>query len=183
MRRAAIVAATVCLTAFIPGCGSETMTAIQPRMNVASSPSASVSRPIGGHCTTSYEVSDFVFLPPLNDDVLVSLIATHTGQCLMSHLGAATVVKRETVLFDAQGGHLVNGATTFRAANGDELQALESADLSFLDAEGEFSFTGSWLISDGTGRFAGASGRLDFAGAGSTVTSTTERSFQGRISY
>jgi hypothetical protein len=182
MRRAAIVAATVCLTAFIPGCGSETMTAIQPRMNVASSPSASVSRPIGGHCTTSYEVSDFVFLPPPNDDVLVSLIATHIGQCLMSHLGAATVVKRETVFFDANGAHLVDGAVTFRAASGDELQALESADLRF-DAEGGFSFTGSWAISGGTGRFAGASGRLDFAGTGSTVTSTTERSFQGRISY
>lgn len=138
MRRIATVAATVCLTALIPGCGSEAITAIQPRLNVASSPSASVSRPIGGQCTTSYEVSDFVFLPPPNDDVLVSLVATHTGQCLMSHLGAATVVKRETVFFDANGGHLVNGAVTFQAANGDELQALESADLSVLDADGAF---------------------------------------------
>jgi hypothetical protein len=168
--------------------GALTSCANDPTGPVADRPSTAItaaapSRVISGRCNTSYEVSNQVFLPPPNEDVLVSLTATHTGTCLIAHLGRTTLANVETVVFDESGVHLSGNAVTFTAANGDQLRASETADLGAFDAEGGFTATGTWTFSGGTGRFAGASGRVDFIGSGSVVTSTTERSLKGWISY
>src|ERR1044071_7767524 len=144
---------------------------------------AAPSRVMSGRCSTTYEVSDVVFLPPPNDDVLVSFTATSAGNCLIAHLGLTALAMVEPVLFDAAGAHIRGGAATLTAANGDVRRSLTSADIGLLDAEGGFAVTGSYTFTGGTGRFAGASGKADFTGSGSTVAWTTERSLQGRITY
>jgi hypothetical protein len=138
---------------------------------------------MSGRCSTSYVVSNLVFLPPPNDNVLVSFTATHTGSCVMTHLGVASLVKTETVVLDPNGGHVRDGVMTFTAPNADQLWATESSDIVPPDATGAFSATGFWTFTGGTGRFEGASGRVDWNATGSIVTSTTERSFRGWITY
>jgi hypothetical protein len=138
---------------------------------------------MAGTCKTSYQVDHLAFLPPPNDNILVSLTATHTGTCEMGHLGLTTLTKSETVTFDQAGGHVRGGQATFIAANGDELRGIESADLGAPDANGVFRFTGSWTFVGGTGRFDEASGIVEWSGTGSIPAGTTERSFRGWISY
>jgi hypothetical protein len=166
----------------LASCANDPTGPVADRLSTAIT-AAAPSRVISGRCNTSYEVSNPVFLPPPNQDVLVSLTATHTGTCLIAHLGLTVLAEVETVVFDESGVHASGNAVTFTAANGDQLKASETAELSPLDAEGGFTSTGAWTFTGGTGRFIGASGRVDFTGSGSVVTSTTESTFQGQIKY
>jgi len=163
------------------------MTACDQAPNrVTAPPAATVSvasRGVVGRCQTTYVVTDRVFLPPPNDGVLVQLSATHVGTCEMGHLGRTGLVKVETVTFDQTGGHVRDARATFTAANGDQLFGTESAELGTLDENGTFPFTGSWTFNGGTGRFANAAGLVVWTGSGSILTNTTERSFEGWISY
>jgi len=155
---------------------------IAPRgMPTASTSTA--SRGMSGKCETTYQVSNLTFLPPPNDNVLIGLTATHTGTCSMGHLGLATLAKVETVTFDQTGGHVRGAAVTFTAANGDQLRGVETADLGAPDNDGVFRFAGSWTFNGGTGRFAAATGQVFWSGSGSIPASTTERTFEGWISY
>jgi hypothetical protein len=138
-------------------------------------------RPMRGTCETHYELSDFVFLPPPEDDVLVSVRAAHRGTCQLAHLGRSTVTLNEMVTF---GSAILGTATgTITAADGDEIFITEAVEILEFEQNGDFPLVGSWTITGGTGRFVGASGRLDFTGRGSTVSNTTQRDLHGSISY
>jgi len=104
------------------------------------------------------------------------IISVHvTGDGEATHLGRTAT---ETT---NQMGNVLTGATTatyhFTAANGDEVVA--EFDFVALPTPTGFTFTGTWEITGGTGRFTNASGsgtlegRADFTGPTNGVGSFT----------
>jgi hypothetical protein len=100
------------------------------------------------------------------------IISVHvTGNGEATHLGRTATETTD------QEGNLLTGATTatyhFTAANGDEVVA--ELDFVALPTQTGFTFTGTWEITGGTGRFTNASGsgtiegRADFTGPTSGV--------------
>ena len=159
------------LAGAIGGCQSEGN--VGPDRADPSLAAKGTNRPMSGRCSTSYTVSN---------PSPTGLEADHVGTCTLTHLGRATLVKHEVVDFTGP-LPVVHGNGTLTAADGDRLELAESAELSGLDPNGGFTFTGTWTFSGGTGRFQHASGQADFTGSGSAATNTTERTLSGRISY
>ena len=141
------------------------------------------NRGITGNCTGTYSVSDPVFLPPPNDDELASFIATVGGECNLGHLGHSTMSARLLITFDSDGIHEHDDPVTLVSAAGDELHLLETAEIGDFKEDGSFSFSGTWVVAGGTGRFEHATGTVALSGSGNTDEFTTNRKVRGWISY
>jgi hypothetical protein len=139
------------------------------------------NRPISGRCSTSYTVSNPVFLPPDNE-VLLSFEVDDRGTCQLSHLGATTFTAHAVIRFDSQNpqsaGHVV-----LRAANGDELFVDEVGEIISNPETPFFGLNGQMTFSGGTGRFANAIGTATRRGTGSTADNSTAFTIEGTISY
>jgi hypothetical protein len=106
--------------------------------------------------------------------------ATHLGKVTASsvHCGVIDPTTRRIVVT----GHQL----VFTAVNGDTITAAFSG-LTAPTGPSTYSFTGSYTVTGGTGRFAGATGGGDLAGslAGSPATGLLEGEMTavGRLSY
>jgi hypothetical protein len=113
------------------------------------------------------------------------LTLTGSGVGHASHLGKVTLSTSETLDFAASPGSLViqDGQMVMVAANGDELRwAYEGIGL-LPDEQGISEFTGTFVITGGTGRFTDAAGSGTFQGTGNAVTGLAIVSYQGTIAY
>ena len=111
------------------------------------------AEPLSGTCV-SEDAQPPVFTPPFSLDQVI------TGTCQFSHLGRTNMRLLQHVSL-ATGA--ASGAVTFTAANGDALTVTESTSSADIGPMRK-SFTGTAVITGGTGRFANATGRLDLAG-------------------
>ncbi len=113
-----------------------------------------------------------------------------TGQ--MSHLGRVELFLTQCSYFGPDGKVISDGTTTFTAANGDELVIAQHATSQIVgDADG-FTLEGTWIVADGSGRFAQATGSGEIGAVGdipSDVTvfdlpvGATLWNFTGKIAY
>jgi hypothetical protein len=181
--RGATLFLAVCQAVLLAGC-SESSNAPTSASDPAGPPALDRFRtaPISGVCETSYELSNFQFLPPPNETLLSRADYDDGGPCQLSHLGAGTLANSGSIEFTPTIGH-GRGTFTITAANGDRLEGTEEVDYLQPDADGHFGFHGVRVITGGTGRFAGAQGTLTMTGIGSSVESTTQQSHAGRLQF
>ena len=113
------------------------------------------------------------------------LSLTGTGGGHASHLGRVTLSTTETLDFVTSPGTLVSrdGRMVMVAANGDELHWSYEGTGALPDEEGISEFTGTFVITGGTGRFSEATGGGTFQGTGSTATGVATVSYSGAIAY
>lgn len=114
---------------------------------------------------------------------VLTLMGSGVGHA--SHLGNVTVSTTETLDFVTSPGSLVirDGTMVMVAANGDELRWAYEGSGSMPDAQGVSAFSGTFLVTGGTGKFADATGSGTFDGTGSTLTGVAIVSYLGRIAY
>ena len=166
----------------VAACSSDSPDLVAPDLAVRATVNHPIDRPLQGKCNTVMEFSDMVFLPPPNDDVLVSEHVHHEGTCIFSLIGKSRLVKDETVDFTVFPVR-ANAELTLTTAAGDHLTGSERADVWPPNDDSIFEFVGTWTFIGGTGRFANATGYADFTGNGSLDDLTTQRSLNGRLSY
>lgn len=110
---------------------------------------------------------------------------TEGGSGTAVHMGAVAWASAETVNFCTnQAGADVAGEFVFTAANGDQL-AGRYVTLAHPDvAAGQITFNGTWKVTVGTGRFAGAVGEGTLSGQGSLAPPfDVSATFIGAIAY
>ena len=139
-----------------------------------------VSLPFSGACQTRFQV-----LSPPNIFPLQLHIVSH---CLFSHLGLTTGSTSQTVT--APGPPigqtlplLISNTTTYRAANGDLLNAVFVGGGTLDLVTGDVAFSGKETFNGGTGRFAGASGSDSLEGSASNATNTGEFTVRGTLTF
>jgi len=138
--------------------------------------------PLSGVCRTTFQLTNLAFQAPPNGNELASADYEDTGACQLSHLGSATLHNSGSIDFTVLPA-IGRGSFTLTGANGDRLEGTEEIDFLEPDAAGLFGFTGTRVVSGGTGRFAGAHGSLPVSGSGSNVTGATDQSLSGRLSF
>ena len=161
----------------LAGCAGDTSIAAAPSARAANLASAAgsasrtpASRSIAGHCDLT--VAPLPSSPPL-------IRQTDAGTCQFSHLGRTTL---EGVLEINVATGTQRGERTLTAANGDELY-MEIAGTSTPSGPGLVSFSATFTIVGGTGRFANATGLGRAEGTANLVTSRTSSTFDGWIVY
>jgi hypothetical protein len=176
MKPNTIIHRTLTITIFL---GVSAFTGIAP-FAWAKPIQAGVSRPFSGGCQTRFEVLS----PPNSFPVQL-----HIGsQCNFSHLGLTIGSSSQTVVpAGAPAGQtlplLISNMTTYRAANGDQLNAMFVGG-GLLDlVTGDVTFSGKETFNGGTGRFAGASGNDSLEGSASNAVSTGEFTVRGTLTY
>src|SRR5437868_4566982 len=83
----------------VAACSPDSSNPVAPDLTVRASVNHPVDRPLQGNCNTVMEFSNIVFLPPPNDDVLVSENVHHEGTCILALLGKSRFVSDVTVDF------------------------------------------------------------------------------------
>jgi hypothetical protein len=113
------------------------------------------------------------------------LTLTGSGVGHASHLGNVSVSNTETLDFVTSPGGLAirDGRMVMVAANGDELHWAYEGAGSLPDTQGVSAFSGTFLVTGGTGRFADATGSGTFYGTGDTVTGVANVAYHGTIAY
>ena len=113
------------------------------------------------------------------------LTLTGSGVGHASHLGNVTASTTETLdLVTSPGGVVIrDGRMVMVAANGDELHWAYDGVGSLPDAQGVSTFSGTFLITGGTGRFADATGGGTLQGTGNSITGVASVSYQGTIDH
>ncbi len=130
------------------------------------------------HVPTPFRGSCDLIVTPLPSTPPI-IRQTDTGPCRLSHLGRATL---EGVLeIDLTTG-TQTGTRTLTAANGDELY-LSVVGTSGPAGPGLVSFTASFTIDGGTGRFADATGTATGEGIANLMTRETSTTIEGEIVY
>ena len=102
-----------------------------------------------------------------------------TGSGIATHLGAITIAGPSRVnLIDAT----QTATSTLTAANGDQLVLDIDGTVQFTgpDPADPVTFSGSWMVQSGTGRFQNASGRGTYSG--SAAGPTGDLSLTGSLS-
>jgi hypothetical protein len=149
---------TVLLSLALAACANDN-TATGPRpglaaLSIAGAANRDVSAvPLSGTCT-SEDAQPPVFTPPFFLDQVI------TGTCQFSHLGRTTMQLRQHVNLSTAAA---TGTVTFTAANGDMLTVAQSSVSTDIGPMSK-SFTGTAVITGGSGRFANASGSLSLNG-------------------
>jgi hypothetical protein len=131
---------------------------------------ASAPRPFAGRCELT--VTPLPSSPPL-------VRQADTGTCQLSHLGRtkyAGVLELDLV------ARTQRGERTLTAANGDELRMVV-AGTSTPSGPGLVSFSATFTIVGGTGRFANATGQGRAEGTANLITSKTSVSLDGWVDY
>lgn len=142
-----------------------------PAVDPAVAAGGAARTPIKGSCEIR-TVEAQVTTPPV-----VRLITT--GTCHYSHLGltrADAVQLLNPILGTSE------AEVTYTAANGDILLATNSGRFT-PSSSPTVSTVGVTTITGGTGRFAGATGRLDGEGTVNLATGVAVFSFEGWIAY
>lgn len=156
------------------GCGGDVSTTTTPSAVTASSARVGgqefTPRPIAGRCELT--VAPLPSSPPL-------IRQTDTGTCQLSHLGRT---KYEGVLELDLVARTQRGERTLTAANGDELH-LVTVGTSAPSGPGLVSFTATFTIVGGTGRFANATGQGVAQGTANLITSKTSVALDGWVAY
>lgn len=138
--------------------------------------SASSLRPAGGHCDT-----DITNLPPIAGDP-PNLLRLHIEYvCQLKHLGRATAIVEQIVIFTSATTAIAFNTGTYTAANGDKLFASWTGTSTSIGPD--VTFSGPETYAGGTGRFVGASGSAWVAGTASFVTNTGQFKSEGTLSY
>lgn len=111
------------------------------------------------------------------------LQGTTTGAGVAAHLGKVTGTATDCIIpgdsvYTFTGGHLV-----LTAANGDTLTADYSGSLTPTTAPAVFTLAGSYRITGGTGRFAGATGTGYMQGVNNIVSGAGAYTLNGEIAY
>ena len=127
-------------------------------------------RPIAGRCELT--VAPLPSTPPL-------IRQTDTGTCQLSHLG---MTKYEGVLELDLVARTQHGERTLTAANGDEVH-LTTVGTSAPSGPGLVSFTATFTIVGGTGRFANATGQGVAEGTANLITSKSSVALDGWVAY
>ena len=130
----------------------------------------SAPRPFGGRCDLT--VAPLPSAPPLIRQI-------DTGTCQLSHLGRT---KYEGVLELDLVARTQRGERTLTAANGDEVH-LTTVGTSAPAGPGLVSFTATFTIVGGTGRFANATGEGRAEGTANLTTNKTSVAMDGWIDY
>ena len=158
----------------LAGCTGDATTPPPPSAVTASlvrgADDASPPRPFAGRCELT--VAPLPSSPPL-------IRQTDTGTCQLSHLGRT---KYEGVLELDLVARTQRGERTLTAANGDELR-LVTVGTSAPSGPGLVSFTATFTIVGGTGRFANATGRGVAQGTANLLSSKTSVSLDGWVAY
>ena len=145
---------------------------------VAAVSASSVTRPMSGSCVTAP-----VLVPPSSPGALFGV--TITGTCRFTHLGRTDMAARQDV-FAGPGGLSLAGHAVYTAANGDLLETSYSGPVQ-QTGPASVSFSGTETIVGGTGRFAGATGSVRYAGEAVTappgVPGVGAVSVDGSITY
>jgi hypothetical protein len=112
-------------------------------------------------------------------------LGTTSGAGLASHLGRVAATSTEVLDFTASPGRVTvrDGQLVMVAANGDELHWSYGGGGPLPDASGTTPIAGTFVITGGTGRFAGASGGGTVEGLASVVTNIVSLSYRGTISH
>jgi len=168
--RISLVAALITIT--LTGCTTDQIS--NPSAQSPDSPSLSKEapseRPLKGEC-------DVAAVFTSETELLI------VGTCELSHLGHTTVVAYQTI--DPNSFPIAyTNATTYTAANGDELRTTDIGTAT--PGPDGLTLSGAVTVIGGTGRFTNASGTADLTGAvaftGPSSTAGTY-SLSGRFSY
>jgi hypothetical protein len=111
--------------------------------------------------------------------------ALFTGTGVASHLGRSTNVNHITVSGPATscpGGFANINVETLTAANGDTLVLTGDHDVGCPTVPGVVHGTGDWIVTGGTGQFAGATGQGTFVGGADFNKGTFSFQLSGTIS-
>ena len=165
--------ASLLLLAFtLAGCGSSgsTMPSAATASFARTGGQVSAPRPIVGRCELT--VAPLPSAPPL-------IRQTDTGTCQLSHLGRTKYVG---VLELDLAARTQRGERTLTAANGDELRFV-TVGTSAPSGPGLVSFTATFTIVGGTGRFANATGQGRAEGTANLITSKTSVVLDGWVEY
>jgi len=102
-----------------------------------------------------------------------------SGTCQATHLGRATLVS-DKIINVVAGTQTVEA--TFTAANGDELVGTGTGT-SQLVGPGRVAFTATIAFTDGTGRFADATGQATLTGEADLIAMRSHMSATGSLEY
>jgi hypothetical protein len=144
-------------------------------------PAATAAKPVPVPSRAEFFL-DASFVPTATPGVFA---VTGSGSGRATHLGQVTVSTSELVDFTVSPGTVTirGGEMVVVAANGDELYSNYSGGGSLPDVNGVVSFSGTFTITGGTGRFSDATGGGTFEGEGNVVTGDVVVSYQGTIRY
>ena len=117
-----------------------------------------------------------------------AVLNTESGTGVALHLGRVSWTASEVGNFCIDpadpGLGTVSGEIVFTAANGDRLTANGQSTVQADFAGGTLTITGTFTITGGTGRFAGATGGGTITGGGSLLPPfAVATTFEGQISY
>jgi hypothetical protein len=112
--------------------------------------------------------------------VVVSIPSQGVG--VVSHLGRSTYSCEQTADFTTTPPS-ITGKNEITAANGDKLFATHTYIAAIPDAQGNTTFSGEFIFTGGTGKFAGASGSGTVTGSANIPTGKGQASFRGMIEY
>jgi hypothetical protein len=110
-----------------------------------------------------------------------TLSATIGGGGQATHLGNYTWASTHTVNLCTTPFTVSGGSVTLTAANGDQLYGDYAGTSHFVDAT-ILAFEITITITDGTGRFANASGSIEVTGLVDTVADVSTATMEGSIS-
>jgi len=133
-------------------------------------------RPFGGRCDTDITVS-----PPLAGDAANVLRLHIEYVCQLKHMGRATAITEQIVIFTSPTTATATSTGTYTAANGDQLFATWTGTATSNGPDNTFS--GPETFAGGTGRFAGASGSTWVSGTASFATMTGQFTSVGTLAY
>jgi hypothetical protein len=139
-------------------------------------------RPFGGHDRVNETLTAPTTCP---EGAIWRYSATGTGWFL--HLGHSSVSLTHCTFVDMASGKgtFGPGTITITAANGDELHLRQVGTFSLVMAPDGLTsvFDMTWVVTGGTGRFAGATGEGTTDGSSLLSTGTTAASYEGEIAY
>jgi hydroxyethylthiazole kinase-like sugar kinase family protein len=119
--------------------------------------------------------------PPLATDPPNVLRLHIEYVCQLEHLGRATAVAEQVVIFTGPTTAIASNTTIYTAANGDQLFATWTGTSTTIGPDAAFS--GPETYAGGTGRFVDASGSAWISGTASFVTNTGQFTVEGTLGY
>lgn len=120
------------------------------------------------HVEATYSTTPVGPIPPCPPGQLRIL---GNGAAQGTQIGHGTWQSGECADFASMPGFIVvNGTATLTAANGDQVSFRYAVSTPFPDATGAFHARGTYVITGGTGRFAGATGGGAISADGNTIT-------------
>lgn len=122
--------------------------------------------------------SGYVIVSPTGDSSIVRTRAFSTGEA--AHVGKYSLVTREVLDLDSLA--VTEGSFTLTTSYGDAISGTFAGSGALGGEPGVIFFNASGTVTDGTGRFAGASGELTFTGVADLATGELSENVTGILS-